>query len=120
VDLTEVRLTADVTNLHFCVKLADITTVTGNGAPLVQVAIDLDRVAGSGGSDLGLLSDAQDRWSSRGRRLVPGAHRVRVDVEGTRLTSRVVTLRQLWHSTGRGPVAIAARGPVRVRRGSCT
>jgi hypothetical protein len=58
-DIREFRITADPTALYLCVKLEDVTTVTGNGAPMVQVAIDLDRVSGSGQSFLGGSADTQ-------------------------------------------------------------
>lgn len=64
-DITEVRLTADATALYCCVKLANITTTTGTGAPMVQVAIDLDRATGSGQSYLGGFADTRvgpDAW----------------------------------------------------------
>lgn len=68
VDITEFGITADATHLYFRVTMADITTVTGNGAPLVQVAIDLDRVPGSGQSYFVGTADTQvgfeGRWES--------------------------------------------------------
>jgi hypothetical protein len=55
VDLTEFRVTADPTWLCFCARMTDLS----GGAPMVQVAIDLDRATGSGQSFLGGSADTQ-------------------------------------------------------------
>ena len=48
VDLAEFRVTADTTNLYFLAVMNDIDQASGNGAPMVQIAIDTDRQNGSG------------------------------------------------------------------------
>jgi hypothetical protein len=69
-DIREFRITADPMALYFCVKMEDITITTGNGAPMVQIAIDLDRVAGSGQLDLGPLTDTKVGQGGRWERLL--------------------------------------------------
>ncbi len=59
VDLTEFRVTADGTNLYFMAVMSDINQATGNGAPQVQIAIDVDLVNASGEIWLGGNSDTQ-------------------------------------------------------------
>ncbi|MBN2361243.1 MAG: lamin tail domain-containing protein [Deltaproteobacteria bacterium] len=44
-DITEFRITADSTNIYALVHMADITTLTGAGSPIVQIAIDRNRTA---------------------------------------------------------------------------
>jgi uncharacterized repeat protein (TIGR01451 family) len=64
VDLLEFRVTADEDNLYFMAVMSDVTQATGDGAPQVQVAIDIDRVSGSGqtemagGSEISVTADA--------------------------------------------------------------
>ncbi len=58
-DLLEFRVTADSANLYFMAVMSDITQLGGNGVPQIQVAIDTDRVSGSGEPWLGSLSDTQ-------------------------------------------------------------
>jgi hypothetical protein len=61
IDLLEFRVTADDTYLCFNAILSDIIdgSATGDGAPMVQIAIDLDRQAGSGQVSLGGYADTQ-------------------------------------------------------------
>jgi hypothetical protein len=59
IDLLEFRVTADQSNLYFMGLMTDIDQSEGNGAPQVQVAIDLDRSSGSGTEWLGGNSDTQ-------------------------------------------------------------
>jgi hypothetical protein len=48
VDLRELRLTGDATRLYILARMADVDVTTGDGAPQLQVALDVDRVALSG------------------------------------------------------------------------
>ncbi|HEV8325625.1 MAG TPA: lamin tail domain-containing protein [Myxococcota bacterium] len=48
VDIDQVAITADAANLYVIVRMADVTTTSGSGAPMVELAIDTDGVAGSG------------------------------------------------------------------------
>jgi uncharacterized repeat protein (TIGR01451 family) len=65
VDLTEFRVTADGDNLYFMAAMRALTYSTGSGAPQVQVAIDTDRVSGSGqtemagSSEISVTADAE-------------------------------------------------------------
>ena len=56
-DLVELRVTGDDTFVYFLVGLDDIQTPFGDGAPQVQIAVDLDRTASSGEVDLGGFCD---------------------------------------------------------------
>jgi uncharacterized repeat protein (TIGR01451 family) len=58
-DLLEFRVTADADDLYFMAVMSDVTQVSGNGAPQVQVAIDTDRLTGSGEPWLRGSSDTQ-------------------------------------------------------------
>jgi len=81
-DLREVRLTADATNLYFLVTLDG--TMDGANPPMIQIALDLDRTAGSGArffagfADLQTSNDAAFEWLVRTRS--PGGGPVRLDV----------------------------------------
>ena len=81
-DLREVRLTADATNLYFLVTLDG--TMDGANPPMIQIALDLDRTAGSGArffaglSDLQTSNDAAFEWIVRTRS--PAGGPVRLDV----------------------------------------
>jgi hypothetical protein len=59
VDMTNVRFTADATNLYGLVKLAALVVSSGDGAPMIQVAIDTDGVAGSGDVEMVAGADTQ-------------------------------------------------------------
>ena len=48
VDIRQLRVTADRVNIYFLVRMTDIDVVSGDGAPQIQIAIDLDGVDGSG------------------------------------------------------------------------
>jgi hypothetical protein len=52
VDLEEFRITGNASNIYFLTCMTDIDQATGDGAPQVQVAIDVDR-DGSGTQWLG-------------------------------------------------------------------
>jgi hypothetical protein len=56
-DLVELRVTGDDTFVYFLVGLADIQMPFGDGAPQVQIAVDLDRIPSSGQVDLGGFCD---------------------------------------------------------------
>ncbi len=57
VDLVSFATTADATHLYFLVEVADLDLAVGDGAPQIQVALDLDRVAASGQEFLAGFSD---------------------------------------------------------------
>ena len=59
VDMTQVRFTATSTNLYALVKLAALEVASGNGAPMIQIAIDRDGVSGSGEANLVAGADTQ-------------------------------------------------------------
>ncbi len=48
VDLTEVRVTGDGSNLYIMARFTDLTQLSGQGVVQIQIAIDLDRQDGSG------------------------------------------------------------------------
>lgn len=66
VDLVAFATTADPTHLYFLVEVNDLDLAVGDGAPQIQVALDLDRVASSGQEFLAGFSDttvpADARW----------------------------------------------------------
>jgi hypothetical protein len=130
-DITEVRLTADAAGLYFCFKLADITTTTGGGAPMVQVAIDLDRTAGSGQSFLGGLADTQvginarweflvmTRFGSGGAPVIYDAAFLQVGTGAAAISpvTDAIELAVPWVSLGvPGPPALGVRFTVAVLR----
>ncbi|HEV8320358.1 MAG TPA: lamin tail domain-containing protein, partial [Myxococcota bacterium] len=47
-DIDTFAVTADATNLYVMVKMANIDLTAGDGAPQVQIAVDLDGLGGSG------------------------------------------------------------------------
>jgi len=53
VDIIEVRIASDGNYLYFLVKMNDIDLITGNGAPMIQISIDRDRISRSGQEWLG-------------------------------------------------------------------
>ncbi len=57
VDILQIRVTSDSNNIYFLVEMAGITIPAGDGAPQVQIAIDLDHLTGSGQQWLGANSD---------------------------------------------------------------
>jgi hypothetical protein len=59
VDMTEVAITADATNLYVLVRMADLDLETGDGAPQVQLALDLDQLDGSGQVFMANFADTQ-------------------------------------------------------------
>jgi hypothetical protein len=50
VDLIEFRVTGDQNNLYFMAQMRDIDQTTGNGAPMVQIAIDTNQTSLVGNS----------------------------------------------------------------------
>ena len=48
VDLTEVRITGDATNLYIMARFTDLTITSGHGVVQLQIAVDLDRQELSG------------------------------------------------------------------------
>ncbi len=70
VDITELRINGDENNLYFLIRMNNIDQGTGNGAPQVQIAIDTDKIAGSGTEWLGGNSDTQVDNSARWEHLV--------------------------------------------------
>jgi hypothetical protein len=72
VDLVEVRITGDATYIYFAARMADIGAdqVSGAGAPLLQIAVDTDRVAGNGELWLGGFSETQVAEEARWERLI--------------------------------------------------
>jgi hypothetical protein len=70
VDLREVRITGDETNLCFLARFSDIDQATGNGAPLLEIAIDVDGVAGSGEDNLAGFADTTVTELARWERLI--------------------------------------------------
>lgn len=69
-DILELRVTADATNLALLVQLSDVVITTGEQAPMLQVALDLDALAGSGGTWMTGFADTQVGDSARWERLV--------------------------------------------------
>lgn len=69
-DLTEFRVTADATSIYFLARFLDLTLASGDGSVMVQVALDLDRQAGSGEQWFGLWSDTQVDQDARWEYLV--------------------------------------------------
>ena len=66
VDITAVRYSGTATDLNLLVKVASLSSITtGDGAPQVQIAIDLDRVAGSGTNDFVAGADTQVASAAR-------------------------------------------------------
>jgi len=70
VDLLEFRITADTQYIYFMAKMVDIDIESGSGAPCVQVAVDTDRIAGSGENWFGGWSDTATSNSARWERLI--------------------------------------------------
>ncbi len=70
VDLLQFRVTADPLYLYFMAEVSDTAVMSGDGAPMVQVAIDVDRVQGSGQTWLGGFADTQVSPSAAWERLV--------------------------------------------------
>ncbi|MBU1537188.1 thrombospondin type 3 repeat-containing protein, partial [Myxococcota bacterium] len=68
VDIKEVRVTADDTNLYFLITFTSLDIESGDGAPMVQIAMDFNRTPGSGeayfggNSDTMVSGDAQWEW----------------------------------------------------------
>jgi uncharacterized repeat protein (TIGR01451 family) len=69
VDLQELRLTGDATNLYVLARMTGGPSF-GNGAPQLQVAIDLDRVAGSGQPFFGGFADTSTSPAAQWERLI--------------------------------------------------
>ena len=59
VDLLAFRVTADASNLYFAAVMSDINQATGEGAPQIQVALDMDRLVNSGEPTLGGNADTE-------------------------------------------------------------
>gem|GEM_PF-2644388 len=70
VDILEFRVATDSTYLYFLITMNDIDQATGNGAPMVQIAIDKDRSAGSGEGWLGGYGDTQTNTNAEWEYLV--------------------------------------------------
>ncbi len=66
VDIEEIRITGDDEYMYMLIKMNNITTVTGNGAPLVMIAIDYN--SSTGNTDLpsyiDYTLDQQYAWDS--------------------------------------------------------
>ncbi|RME25200.1 MAG: hypothetical protein D6806_08265, partial [Deltaproteobacteria bacterium] len=58
-DLLQFRVTIGTSRVYFLVELNGVVTPSGDGAPQVQIAIDLDHQAGSGQQWLGSNCDTQ-------------------------------------------------------------
>ena len=58
-DIRTLGITADDTNLYFIVEMTNIDNESGDGAPQVQIAIDLDYTEGSGELELGAETECQ-------------------------------------------------------------
>jgi hypothetical protein len=102
-DLIRVRITATPTHLSFIARMANIGVTSGAGAPIVQVAIDLDRVEGSGQLALYGNAETQVRGDARWEYLVQtrfGSGALEVETFDAALTSQ-----------GTDPAAIVATGP---------
>lgn len=61
VDIDYMAITSDANDVYFLVKLRNTppVAITGNGAPQIQIAIDRDRINGSGEPFLANFSDTQ-------------------------------------------------------------
>ena len=59
VDITELRVTADETNVYFLVRMTDIDLAAGDGAPQVQIAVDRTGVTGDGEEWFAAWADTQ-------------------------------------------------------------
>ncbi|MGB9872890.1 MAG: hypothetical protein ACPLYD_14690, partial [Anaerolineae bacterium] len=70
VDVVEMRVTGDTSNLYFLIRMRDIDQSTGNGAPMVQIAVDVDQVSGSGQVWFGGFADTQVNPSAAWERLI--------------------------------------------------
>lgn len=70
VDIVEMRVTGDASNLYFLFRMRDIDQATGNGAPMVQIAVDTDRVPGSGEVWFGGFADTRVNSSAAWERLI--------------------------------------------------
>ncbi len=57
--LQEFRVTADETYVYFLVRLAEVKAARGEGAPLVQIAVDTDRRQDSGQSVFAGLTESR-------------------------------------------------------------
>ncbi len=69
-DIREFRITGDSGYLYFHCRMSDITAVSGAGAPQIQIAIDRDRLPGSGTEDLGGAADTKVSLAAPWERLV--------------------------------------------------
>ena len=59
VDLVQFRITADENYLYFLAVMSDIDQTSGDGAPMVQIAVDVDRVSDSGQTWFGGWADTR-------------------------------------------------------------
>jgi len=122
VDLTEFRITADENYVYFMAEMRDIDLATGNGAPMVQVSVDNDRISGSGESWLGGLADTQVDINAEWERLIKtrfgsGSGVVAVydtgwvdiataqDIESISTINDVIEFRVGWNTLGVSPPA---------------
>ncbi|MBM4320437.1 MAG: hypothetical protein FJ125_10870, partial [Deltaproteobacteria bacterium] len=66
IDITELRVTADLQFVYFLIRMRDIDQSSWDGAPQVRIAVDRDRIPGSGRTILGFdESDCLTRTSGR-------------------------------------------------------
>ena len=70
VDLVQFRVTADENYLYFLAVMSDINQTSGDGAPMVQIAVDIDRVSGSGVEWFGGLADTKVHTNAMWERLI--------------------------------------------------
>ena len=120
VDLLEFRVTADTSFIYFMAKMVDIDIASGDGAPCVQVAIDTNRIPGSGENWLGLYTDTVVSDAARWERLIctrfgSGTNRVYVfdtnwndqatadDTAAISTTNDVIEFRVGWARLGVSP-----------------
>ncbi|MEO0471544.1 MAG: lamin tail domain-containing protein [Bacteroidota bacterium] len=57
VDIEEVRITGDASNLYVMVRMNDINQTNGDGTPMIQLALDTDKATNSGTADFGGFAD---------------------------------------------------------------
>ncbi|MBX3276239.1 MAG: lamin tail domain-containing protein [Sandaracinaceae bacterium] len=99
VDLRAFAVTADATNLYLRVDIAgSLATIDPAQAPQVQIAIDLDRVSGSGERFFGAFADTTVADDARWERLV------RTRMAG--LEPSIVVLDDSFGVVGAGTIAI--------------
>ncbi|MDI6884567.1 MAG: PGF-pre-PGF domain-containing protein, partial [Hadesarchaea archaeon] len=120
VDMLEFRVTADTENVYFMVKMNDIWLASGDNAPMVQVAVDNDRVAGSGENWFGGWCETATHTNAEWERLIHtrfGSNAGRVfiwdtgwndlatagDTESISTTNEVIEFKVGWARLGTKP-----------------